>query len=95
MQGRCHTRNKKDWTRLLIMWDLATIIRMNREKTPVKSILETRKGTFIETSWQGIKSMNRKQLINHLELRGFACYDNDSTESLRETAIEDMENEYV
>ena len=79
------------------MWDLATIIRMNkkREEERKMRILETRKGTFIETSWQGIKSMNRKQLINHLELRGFACYDNDSTESLRETAIEDMENEYV
>ena len=79
------------------MWDLATIIRMNkkREEERKMRILETRKGTFIETSWQGIKSMNRKQLINHLELRGFACYDTESTESLREAAIEDLENEYV
>ncbi len=74
------------------MWDLATIVRMNMG-LPVSKLLETRTGALAETSWQGIKKMNRRELINHLEMRGFACYDEESTGLLRETALEDWENE--
>ena len=33
--------------------------------------------------------MSRGELVEHLEWRGFACYDDESTSLLRETAKED------
>ena len=56
-------------------------------------LLETYKGHFVEVMLQQIQQMSRSELINHLELRGMACYDNESTELLRQTAIEDWECE--
>ena len=56
-------------------------------------LLETYKGHFVEVMLQQIQQMSRSELINHLELRGMACYDNESTELLRQTAIEDWEGE--
>ena len=44
-------------------------------------------------SRQTIEEMDRDDLIGWLEFRGFACYDDESTELLRETAIEDYEGE--
>ena len=40
-----------------------------------------------------IEQMTRPQLVEWLEFRGMACYDDESTESLRETAIEDYDDE--
>ena len=56
-------------------------------------ILETYKGTFIEVSLQDIQQMNRQEIVEFLELRGTACYDDESTEMLRQCAIEDWEGE--
>tara|TARA_E500000331_G_C17153000_1_gene668233 strand:- start:469 stop:651 length:183 start_codon:yes stop_codon:yes gene_type:complete len=56
-------------------------------------LLETYKGTFVETSLQQLQQMTRAELVSHLEGRGFACYDYESTELLRQTAVEDWEGE--
>ena len=40
-----------------------------------------------------LKKMPRTQLVEWLEFRGMACYDDESTELLRETAIEDYDGE--
>jgi len=56
-------------------------------------LMETYKGTFIEVSLQKIQQMTRQELIDYLELRGTACYDDESTSLLRECAIEDWEGE--
>ncbi len=57
-------------------------------------LVETYKGTFIEIDLQQIQQMSRRELVEYLELRGTACYDDESTEFLRECAIEDWENEH-
>ncbi len=56
-------------------------------------LLETIRGNFMVMHRQHIESMNREQLIEHLEDRGFACYDDESTSLLRETALEDYDAE--
>ena len=55
--------------------------------------METYKGTFVDVSLQEIQQMTRQELIDYLELRGTACYDDESTSMLRECAIEDWEGE--
>ena len=52
---------------------------------------ETHTGRFIYTERGRIESMNRDELIEWLEGRGFACYDDESTQLLRETALEDYD----
>ena len=37
--------------------------------------------------------MNRSELIEGLEFRGMACYDHESTELLRDCALEDFGDE--
>ncbi|MBL97529.1 MAG: hypothetical protein CMF52_06910 [Legionellales bacterium] len=56
-------------------------------------LLETHTGNFVDVSLQEIQQMPRHELVKYLELRGFACYDNEPTELLREAAIEDWEGE--
>jgi len=48
-------------------------------------------GRFIHVERDDIEEMNRHDLVEWLEYRGFACYDDESTELLRETALEDYE----
>lgn len=57
-------------------------------------LVETYKSTFIEVTLEQIKQMSRRELVEYLELRGVACYDDESTSLLREAAIEDWEGEY-
>ena len=40
-----------------------------------------------------LRRMTRTELIEWLEFRGMACYDNESTELLRDCAIEDYGDE--
>ena len=56
-------------------------------------LMETVNGEFIEICLEEIKCMSREQLVKYLEARGFACYDDESTDLLREAAIEDWEGE--
>jgi hypothetical protein len=55
--------------------------------------LETHTGAFVHQERSNFDHMSRSELVEHLELRGFACYDNESTSLLRETAIEDFDEE--
>ena len=52
---------------------------------------ETHRGDFVLVSPGDIETMTRLQLINYLESRGFACYDDEPTSELRETAFFDVE----
>ena len=40
-----------------------------------------------------IERMNRGELVEWLEFRGSACYDHESTELLRQAALEDFGDE--
>ena len=55
--------------------------------------LETYTGDFINVERSDFNWMSRQELVKYLEARGTACYDYDSTELLRECAIEDFEQE--
>ena len=48
---------------------------------------------WLGVTLQDLQEMKREDLIQHLELRGCACYDDESTQLLREAAIEDWEGE--
>ena len=52
--------------------------------------LETCNGSFVNVTKRQIKKMTRRELIEHLESRGIACYDDESTKELRDCAIEDL-----
>jgi len=54
--------------------------------------LERINGQFVDVNKRAIKNMSRRELVDHLESRGFACYDDESTKELRECALEDLEN---
>ena len=55
--------------------------------------LETVSGAFIEVSRHYIENAPRHQLVEYLEMRGTACFDSESTEELRECALEDFKDE--
>jgi hypothetical protein len=42
-----------------------------------------------------IERMSRSELIEWLEFRGMACYGHESTELLRDTALEDFGHEEI
>ncbi len=55
------------------------------------SYLETCDGSFTAVTDRQIRRMTRRELIEHLESRGVACYDDESTTELRDCAIQDLE----
>ena len=55
--------------------------------------IETYTGDFIHVTREDLERMPRSELEHYLMLRGIAAYDSESTSLLRETAIEDLENE--
>ena len=55
--------------------------------------LETVSGDYIEVERSDFNWMSRDELVAYLEARGSACFDNESTDLLRETAIEDFDQE--
>ena len=57
--------------------------------------LETYTGDFLFADRETINNMTRSELIEHLEARGMACYDDEPTSLLRECALEDLNNEMV
>ena len=56
--------------------------------------METYRGDFVECSREYLETARRHQLVEWLELRGTACYDHESTELLRDCALQDWDNEY-
>ena len=55
--------------------------------------LETYTGDFINVELNDLNRMSRQELVAHLEARGTACFDSETTEELRQCAIEDLEDE--
>ena len=55
--------------------------------------LETYTGDFVYVDHSNLSRMSRQELISYLESRGTACFDSESTEELRQCAIEDLEDE--
>ncbi len=55
--------------------------------------METCRGDFVECSREYLETARRHQLVEFLELRGTACYDDESTELLRAVAIQDFDGE--
>ena len=53
--------------------------------------LETHRGDYKAITRPMINQMTRAELERHLEDRGFAVYDNESTDLLRDTALEDFD----
>ena len=47
-------------------------------------------GLFEYMTVEELRTASREALIRFLEHRGFACYDDEPTELLRQTAIEDI-----
>ncbi len=56
--------------------------------------LETITGNFVEVSRRDLERATRSELIDFLEARGSACYDDESTELLRAAALDDWDGEY-
>lgn len=57
-------------------------------------MLETCTGDFLEVSRRYLEQAHRHQLVEYLEMRGSACYDDESTELLRACALDDWDGEY-
>ena len=55
--------------------------------------LETHTGNFIEKERDDFNHMSRSELVTYLEARGSACFDDESTDLLRECAIDDFDSE--
>ena len=56
--------------------------------------LGTYRGTFMEVSRRDLERASRAELVEYLESRGSACYDDESTELLRAAALDDWDGEY-
>ena len=55
--------------------------------------LETITGNYVGVSRRDIERASRSELVAYLEARGSACYDDESTELLREAALDDWDGE--
>tara|TARA_Y100001937_G_scaffold101375_1_gene139039 strand:- start:3414 stop:3602 length:189 start_codon:yes stop_codon:yes gene_type:complete len=56
--------------------------------------LETITGNFIDVTRRELEEASRSMLVDYLEARGFACYDDEPTELLRAAALNDWDCEY-
>jgi len=52
--------------------------------------LETHRGEFLPMDEETLEKMPRSELVEWLESRGTACYDDENTELLRRCAIDDF-----
>lgn len=66
--------------------------RLVEEERKMK-YLETYRGTFIEVSRRDLERASRAELVEYLESRGSACFDDESTELLRAAALDDWDGE--
>ena len=57
-------------------------------------LLERLDGSFVPVSLDDIENMTRVELVNFLESRGYACYDDESTKELRDCAKSDIDGEF-
>jgi len=56
--------------------------------------LETITGNFFKVSRRDLERATRAELVDYLEARGSACYDDESTGLLRAAALDDWDSEY-
>lgn len=56
--------------------------------------LETITGNLLEVSRRDLERASRSELVDYLEARGSACYDDESTELLRAAALDDWDGEH-
>ncbi len=56
--------------------------------------LETHRGDFVSYSRRDLELATRAELVEYLESRGSACYDDETTELLRAAALDDWDGEY-
>jgi hypothetical protein len=56
--------------------------------------LETHTGEYVNIDRRYLEDASRSELVQFLELRGSACYDDESTTLLREAALDDYDREY-
>ena len=56
--------------------------------------LETITGNLLEVSRRDLERASRSELVDYLEARGSACYDDESTELLRVAALDDWDGEH-
>jgi len=57
-------------------------------------LLETYRGDYLEVTRKYLETATRVDLVEFLELRGSACYDEESTTLLREAALDDYDTEH-
>ena len=57
-------------------------------------LMEICTGEFINVARRELEQASRSELIEFLESRGCACFDEESTELLRECALDDWDCEY-
>ena len=55
--------------------------------------LETHTGEYMNVDRRYLENACRRELVEFLENRGSACYDDESTELLREAALDDYDGE--
>ena len=56
--------------------------------------LETITGNFVGFSRRDLERASRVELVDYLEARGSACFDDESTELLRAAALDDWDGEH-
>lgn len=56
-------------------------------------LLETLTGEYVNFERRFLETATRTELVQFLELRGSACYDDESTELLRAAALDDYDGE--
>ena len=56
--------------------------------------LETITGNYIEVSRRDLERASRRELVEYLEARGSACYDDEPTELLRAASLDDWDDAY-
>ncbi len=56
-------------------------------------LLETLTGEYVNFERRFLETATRTELVQFLELRGSACYDDESTELLRAAALDEYDGE--
>ncbi len=56
-------------------------------------LVETCTGEYIDITIRELRTASRKKIIQYLESRGVACYDDEPTDLLRQAAVEDVLSE--
>ena len=58
-------------------------------------MLETLTGDYVDVTRTYLENARRHQLVEFLEMRGGACYEDESTELLRDAALDDWDGENI